>query len=148
MTSIRKRAPVSRSAVVRRVMQANKPENTSPEMVLRRALHSAGLRYRVHVRPDSTVRCVADVVFRAQKVCVFVDGCFWHGCPTHFSLPKTNSAWWREKIEDIQERDKRQTSALTARGWIVIRFWEHDVLKSPRRCVNIVARRLRARGKS
>lgn len=57
---------------------------------------------------------------------MFVDGCFWHGCPVHGTWPKANAAWWRDKIEKNVERDRNTTDALKAAGWRVLRFWEHD----------------------
>jgi DNA mismatch endonuclease (patch repair protein) len=71
-------------------------------------------------------------------VCLFVDGCFWHGCALHFLLPKTHSAWWREKIEDNRARDERQQRQLEERGWVVVRLWEHEVRANLRRCVRVV----------
>ena len=73
------------------------------------------------------VRCKADIVFPRQMVCVFVDGCFWHGCSRHFGTPKTNSAWWAEKIAANVERDARQTALLREHGWRVVRVWEHEL---------------------
>ena len=138
MTSIRKRAPSASSRAVRRAMQAVASENTSPETLLRCALHTSGLRYRLHARPEHDLRCNADIVFRAAKVCVFVDGCFWHGCPLHFLLPKTHSAWWEEKIQDNRARDERQQQLLEERGWVVVRLWEHEVRTDLSRCVRVV----------
>lgn len=108
-------------------MQANKPRETQPELRLRQALHAAGLRFRKDCRPAADVRCTADVVFTRQRVCVFVDGCFWHGCPEHFVCPKTNAAWWQEKIEDNRRRDHEKPAALRVQGWLVLRYWEHDL---------------------
>ena len=124
-------------------MRANKSCDTQPEVALRSALHRAGLRFRVDVRPEATLRCKADVVFRSAHVCVFVDGCFWHGCPRHFSVPKTNAAWWREKIADNEARDRRKTVTLAKRGWTVLRFWEHQVQSELKDCVNRVRRAIR-----
>lgn len=107
-------------------MQANVGHETHIEGTLRRALFGVGLRYRKNVRPVSSLRCTGDVVFRRSRVCVFVDGCFWHGCPRHFSVPNTNSSWWLEKITENRERDRRQTAALEREGWRVIRVWEHE----------------------
>ena len=138
VTPDKENAPSAISAAVRRAMQAVASENTSPETLLRRALHKSGLRYRLHSRPENDLRCNADVVFRAARVCVFVDGCFWHGCPLHFLLPKTHSAWWEEKIQDNRRRDVRQRDTLEHRGWAVIRFWEHEVRGNLGHCVRIV----------
>lgn len=144
MTSLRKRAPNASSQAVRRAMQAVGSENTQPELRLRKALHRLGLRYRVHTRPERDFRCQADIVFRAVRACVFVDGCFWHGCPIHFSLPKTNLDWWLEKIQDNQARDERQRTALEQRGWQVISFWEHQVRDDLEECVRSVIEAIEA----
>lgn len=130
MSSIRKRAPKSTSATVRRVMQANVGVETKPERLLRCALHRAGARFRKAAKPEPDLRITADVVFRRQKVCIFVDGCFWHGCPEHFRPPKTNASWWREKIADNARRDRDQSRLLMERGWQVVRLWEHQISES------------------
>jgi DNA mismatch endonuclease (patch repair protein) len=124
--SIRSRAPKASSSAVRAVMRANVGRATAPELRLRRLLFACGLRFRKSFRPDPKYRCTADVVFKRLKVCVFVDGCFWHGCPEHFSAPRTNGEWWEEKIADNRTRDLRQAEHLTAGGWLVIRVWEHE----------------------
>lgn len=125
--SIRYRAPAASSPAVRETMRSIGSADTSPELLLRRALHASGVRYRKEIRPVPGIRCKADVVFTGQKVCVFVDGCFWHGCPLHFRVPKANTSWWKEKIADNVERDLRQTKALEERGWTIVRLWEHEV---------------------
>lgn len=136
--SIRSRAPAASSPNVRRVMQANCAPDNALEVALRSALHRAGLRFRKSVRPVPDLRCTADVVFASRRACIFIDGCFWHGCPYHFSVPHTNSGWWREKIEDNKARDRRQRGALRREGWHVIRVWEHDLQNMPRVVSRIV----------
>lgn len=125
--SIRTRAPKASSAHVRQIMQSIRTQDTQPEIALRLALHRLGHRYRKDTRPETSLRCKADIVFRKLKICVFVDGCFWHGCPTHFRMPKTNSDWWIEKIDDNRARDIRQAERLRKAGWIVVRIWEHQI---------------------
>jgi DNA mismatch endonuclease (patch repair protein) len=98
------------------------------ETQLRSLLHSSGLRFRKNLRPTPDLSCTADIVFPKARVSVFVDGCFWHGCPLHFKVPSSHSQWWAEKVADNRARDKRQTQALDARGWLVIRVWEHEDL--------------------
>lgn len=127
MTSIRSRAPVASSPAVRQIMQSVRSSDTDIEKKLRSVLHQSGLRFRIGRKPESDIRCEADIVFGPAKVCVFVDGCYWHGCPQHFKPPRTNRHWWMEKITDNVKRDHRQSEALTARGWLVIRVWEHDL---------------------
>jgi len=127
VSSIRARAPRSASPTVRRAMQANVPRDTKPEVRFRSVLHAAGLRFRKDCRPEALIHCKADIVFPSRRVCVFIDGCFWHGCPEHFRTPLRNGAWWTEKIEDNKRRDREKTSALRASGWVVFRFWEHEL---------------------
>ena len=124
--SIRSRAPRSSSPAVRKIMRAVNRTDTGAEVVVRRALHAGGLRFRKNIRPDPLLRCRADIVFPRQKVCVFVDGCFWHGCPDHFVPPHTNRGWWAEKINATVERDCRQEVELRRRAWLVVRVWEHQ----------------------
>jgi DNA mismatch endonuclease, patch repair protein len=106
-------------------MQVLRRRDTTPELALRSALHGAGLRFRVDYRVPGTRRR-ADIAFTARRVAVFVDGCFWHGCPQHLAWPKHNSAWWRSKIEENRARDRDSDSQLEELGWTVIRFWEHS----------------------
>jgi DNA mismatch endonuclease (patch repair protein) len=107
-------------------MRANKGRDTRPELALRRAVHARGLRYRVSVRPLAGFRRTADLVFTRSKVAVFVDGCFWHGCPEHHTIAKTNAAFWAEKVRRNRERDRETDAALTDAGWHVVRIWEHE----------------------
>ncbi|SHO97626.1 DNA mismatch endonuclease vsr [Mycobacteroides abscessus subsp. abscessus] len=107
-------------------MLANKGRDTRPELALRTLLHARGLRYRVNFRPLSGRRNTADVVFTKARVAVFVDGCFWHGCPEHLMAPKSNTNYWGPKIERNRERDAEFSEVLKSAGWTVVRFWEHD----------------------
>jgi len=118
-------------------MQANKSRDTSPEMAVRRLLHDSGLRYRVARRPLPDLRRTADIVFGPTKVAVFIDGCYWHGCPEHFATPKTNSGYWSPKIEGNRLRDRDTDARLNAAGWLVLRFWEHE---DPTECVGRIAK--------
>ena len=111
---------------VRRNMKANKGRDTSPEMAVRRAAHALGLRYRVSTRPVATLRRTADLVFVKAKVAVFVDGCFWHGCPQHHTVAKTNAEFWAAKVRRTKERDAETNRLLAIAGWSVVRIWEHD----------------------
>jgi DNA mismatch endonuclease, patch repair protein len=124
------RAPNASSSDVRRRMQAVLRKDTRPEIVLRSALHRLGLRFRKDCRPVRSLRCTADVVFPREKVCVFVDGCFWHGCRRHLDAPKTNAEWWEEKIRHTARRDRQRTKYLRAAGWTVIRLWEHELTRA------------------
>ncbi len=109
----------------RAIMRANRARDTRPELEVRRRLHALGLRFRKHRRPVPHIRCEADVVFARSRVAVFVDGCFWHGCPEHGHTPRKNAQYWRAKIARNTARDRRNDTALTAAGWTVLRFWEH-----------------------
>lgn len=107
-------------------MSKQKSRNTGIEMALRKLLHAAGFRYRVHRRPVKGVRREADLVFGPARVAVFVDGCFWHGCPEHATWPKNNAEFWREKIETNRRRDADTDARLLDSGWLALRIWEHE----------------------
>lgn len=107
-------------------MSRQKSRNTSIEMALRKILHAAGYRYRVHRRPVKGVRREADLVFGPARVAVFVDGCFWHGCPEHGTWPKNNADYWRTKIETNRRRDANTDALLLEAGWLSVRIWEHE----------------------
>lgn len=107
-------------------MKGNRRRDTKPELALRRLLHSRGLRYRVDFRVLQDVRRRADVVFTRSQVAVFVDGCYWHGCPTHGTVSKTNTTYWVDKIAANRRRDRDTDLRLEEAGWLVLRFWEHD----------------------
>ncbi|WP_245556199.1 DNA mismatch endonuclease Vsr [Actinopolyspora mortivallis] len=108
-------------------MRANKRRDTRPEKALRSAVHALGLRYRVDTRPIKDVRRTADLVFPKQKIAVFLDGCFWHGCDEHYRPAKgTTATFWNNKIADNRRRDLDTDRRLQQAGWEVIRVWEHD----------------------
>lgn len=107
-------------------MQANRGRDTEPELRLRRLLHAQGLRYRVDYRPEPLLNRRADIVFRGARLAIFVHGCFWHGCPAHFSAPKANATYWSEKIERNQRRDADTLARLQASGWRCLVVWEHE----------------------
>ncbi|MEV4479093.1 very short patch repair endonuclease [Micromonospora coxensis] len=107
-------------------MRANKARDTGPERRIRSLLHKAGLRYRVNARPLSALRRTADVVFLTARVAVFVDGCYWHGCPEHYRPARLNEQFWREKIDRNRARDRETDELLADAGWTVIRIWEHE----------------------
>jgi DNA mismatch endonuclease, patch repair protein len=118
--------PWASTSAARAVMQGNRSRDTKPELALRSAVHALGLRYRVASRPLAGVRLTADLVFRSAKVAVFVDGCFWHGCPVHSKQVITNSDYWTTKIRRNQRRDATFDDALRSEGWLPIRVWEHQ----------------------
>ena len=122
--------PHPTSPAVTAAMRGNRRADTKPELALRSALHALGFRFRkdyqLHTSAGSKVK--ADVVFTRDLVAVFVDGCFWHGCPKHGNTPKANTSYWGPKLERNRQRDQRVTQELRADGWSVIRIWEHEDL--------------------
>lgn len=120
-------------------MSRNRAKDTSPEVALRRALWAAGIRgYRLHTR---AVPGRPDIAFGRAKLAIFVHGCFWHGCPKHSHVPKSNAKFWEEKFARNRARDTRKEAELRAAGWKVMTFWEHDVTT---RLSQVVARIQRA----
>jgi DNA (cytosine-5)-methyltransferase 1 len=117
--------PPASSEVIRERMRTTKRRDTKPELLLRSELDSQGLRYAVDHAVDGTRRR-ADIVFKGARVAVYIDGCYWHGCPSHGSLPKSNGEAWKEKFDANRSRDADTDARLAAAGWTVMRFWEHD----------------------
>ncbi|WP_078516784.1 very short patch repair endonuclease [Streptomyces sp. HGB0020] len=107
-------------------MSRQNSRDTAPEVSVRRILHAAGLRYRVNVPVPGMPRRTIDIVFPKAKIAVFLDGCFWHGCPEHATQPKANAEWWRTKLDKNMARDQETTAHLQAEGWTVLRYWEHQ----------------------
>ncbi|MFB8145350.1 very short patch repair endonuclease [Microbacterium sp. NPDC056003] len=112
-------------------MQSNRGRDTTPEFAIRRRLHALGLRYRVSARPVPNLRRTADIVFFRARVAVFIDGCFWHGCPEHYQAPVRNGGFWLEKRVRNRARDAETDAKLLESGWTVLRFWEHQVNSAP-----------------
>ena len=138
-------APSSAHATA--TMRANRGRDTSPEVALRSALHRLGLRFRKDLRidlPGGRVR--PDVVFVRARVAVFVDGCFWHGCPVHGTQPRSNSAFWADKIATNRRRDVDTDRRLGHEGWWVLRFWEHEDMEVCAARVGQVVAERRTRG--
>ncbi len=112
-------------------MSRIRSRDTSPELLLRKSLWKRGLRYRCHARVCG-IR--PDLVFSGPRVVVFVDGCFWHGCPDHYVRPRTRTKFWQEKLRRTTDRDRLQTELLEAEGWTVLRVWlivdEDDVWRA------------------
>jgi DNA mismatch endonuclease (patch repair protein) len=130
------------TASVKARMSRTGRRDTAPEVKLRRLLHAAGLRYRIDRPALPGLRRRPDIVFGPSKVAVFVDGCFWHGCPEHATWPKNNAEFWRKKIETNRERDRDTDQRLGDAGWEVIRVWEHeDPAPAASRIERIVRRR-------
>ncbi|MDI2035942.1 hypothetical protein PJL15_03076 [Paenarthrobacter nitroguajacolicus] len=127
-------------------MQGNRSRDTKPELAVRHLLHAKGLRYRVNFRPLPSLRRTADVVFTRARVAVFIDGCFWHGCPAHYRPPGSNVTYWSAKVSRNRKRDCETTELLATAGWTVLRFWTHEdpasvvyeiveAVRPPRGCV-------------
>jgi DNA mismatch endonuclease (patch repair protein) len=108
---------------------------------LRKALFAHGLRYRLNFAVPDMPRRTIDIAFPRARVAVFVDGCFWHMCPSHATWPKSNAGWWRAKLEKNVKRDQETTEHLEALGWSVLRIWEHeDVSEASERIIALVRR--------
>ena len=110
-------------------MAKQRTRDTVAELVLRRLLHARGLRYRVDAAIPGLPRRRADLTFAASRVAVFVDGCFWHGCPEHGTAPRKNADWWSAKLARNVERDRETDTHLAELGWRVVRIWEHENLE-------------------
>lgn len=121
------RTPFASSPEVRVRMSTRARRDTAPEIALRKELFRQGLRYYVHRRPLPELHRTADIVLPRAKLAIFVDGCFWHGCPDHgHRVHKTNAWYWSDKIRRNQERDLDTDRRLRAAGWEPVRVWEHE----------------------
>jgi DNA mismatch endonuclease (patch repair protein) len=107
-------------------MRSNRSRDTKPELALRSAVHALGLRYRVGAKPLAGLRRTADLVFPTVKIAVFLDGCFWHGCPEHHTVAAANAKFWADKVSGNRARDRDTDARLEAAGWISVRVWEHE----------------------
>jgi DNA mismatch endonuclease (patch repair protein) len=116
------------SEQVSRNMKNVRVRDTGPEMAVRRLLFASGLRYRVSYRPKEPDigRSSIDIAFPGKRLAIFIDGCFWHGCPEHGEMPKANRLWWKKKFSENKDSDARVTGKLTQGGWRVLRFWAHE----------------------
>lgn len=117
-------------------MQRQRRRDTAPELAIRRILHAQGVRFFVDRKVLPELMARVDIVFPRKHVAVFVDGCFWHRCPQHGTLPRTNTEWWAQKLARNVDRDTRTNHVLQDAGWTVIRAWEHEAPET-------VARRVR-----
>jgi DNA mismatch endonuclease (patch repair protein) len=123
-------------------MKSNRGRDTSIELAVRQLLHRRGLRYRVDFRILPRLRSRADIVFLSQRVAVYLDGCFWHQCPVHGTIPKTNPDYWAPKLHRNTERDAETTEALSREGWTVMRFWEHESPTAVADSIEVAVRQL------
>jgi DNA (cytosine-5)-methyltransferase 1 len=132
--------PPPSDPLTRRRMQNQRRLDTRPEVMLRKELHARGLRFRVGIKPVRGLRREIDVAFPTAKVAVFVDGCFWHGCPIHARPTKAHTFWWADKIGRNKERDLETIELLTSLGWRVVRIWEHQQPNDAADAVELVLR--------
>lgn len=119
---------------------------TQPELELRRALHRDGYRFRVGWPVPGMRRRTVDIAFTRRQVAVFVDGCFWHGCPVHGTLPQSNGSWWQEKLAKNVARDEQTSRHLEAFGWTVVRVWEHEPVTTAKERVALAYAEAACRG--
>ena len=125
-------------------MSKQRTRDTQPELLLRRELHRRGLRYRVDSPLPTMPRRRADLLFTRAKVAVFVDGCFWHGCPEHKTVPANNGAWWAAKLARNIQRDQETTARLATLGWTVLRVWEHEDTREAATAIEQIVRSRRS----
>jgi len=133
----REGVPEPSSPDAKRRMETQARRDTAPEIAIRSAVHKRGLRFWVDRRPLPKLRRRADLVFPRARVAVYIDGCFWHGCPSHGTWPKANADWWRNKIKTNQLRDADTDRQLEGEGWLAIRVWEHE---DPEKAARIIVR--------
>ncbi|PXW31271.1 UNVERIFIED_CONTAM: T/G mismatch-specific endonuclease [Williamsia faeni] len=138
--------PPPSSVAVQARMARQRQRDTDAETQVRKYLHANGIRFRVDAKLEPDLRTKGDIVWRGLKLVVFIDGCFWHGCPEHATRPKANARWWAEKLDANIARDRKTDAELARRGWSVLRFWEHEL---PEDVAQSIAARLEAlRGES
>lgn len=143
--SVASNRPPASSPSVRSRMSTQRRRDTAPEQQVRKCLHARGVRFRTDVKLEPTLRTRADIAWRGLKFAVFIDGCFWHGCPEHATRPTANAEWWAKKLDANAARDRRTDSALTSRGWTVRRYWEHEPPDGVANDIERVLTRLRHR---
>jgi DNA mismatch endonuclease (patch repair protein) len=122
----RKGVPPASSPAALKRMKSTGRRDTAPEVALRTLLHRMGFRYRIDRKPLPGLRRRADLVFVGARIAVYIDGCFWHGCPLHATWPKENAKFWHDKIEANRRRDADTDRRLQDARWTVIRVWEHE----------------------
>lgn len=127
MAPLDSKLPVPSSPEISMRMRAHPRRDTRPEVALRRLLHAAGCRYRVQYPVPGFPRRTIDIAFPRRKVAVFVDGCFWHGCRKHRTVPAANHDWWEQKLRMNSIRDSETDAHLRGLGWVVVRLWEHEL---------------------
>lgn len=134
--------PVPLDEGTARRMRAVPQRDTAPELAIRSALHQMGLRFFVNRITVAGLRRRSDLIFPSARVAVFIDGCFWHGCPVHVTWPRNNGAYWREKIERNRQRDTDTNRCLSEAGWLAVRVWTHeDIAEAAERIATVVRAR-------
>jgi DNA mismatch endonuclease, patch repair protein len=136
------------SEAARRAKIATRSRDTRPEVRVRSVLHRMGYRFRVCVQAVPTLRRSADIVFPRLRLAVFIDGCFWHGCPEHYNPPRTNAGYWVDKIKRNVARDRDTNEQFRAAGWQVLRLWEHIEPSEAARAIAVVVDRQRSLNRS
>lgn len=114
-----------------KIMSKIRSTDTKVEMTLRKALWKEGLRYRIYYGKEKI-----DIAFPKVKVAVFADGCFWHSCPVHGHMPKSNTNYWGRKLAQNEDRAAAKELRLKESGWITVHFWEHEISGNPGKCVS------------
>lgn len=122
-----------------KIMSSIHGRNTSPEITLRKKMFERGFRYRIDYKMPHSRRI--DIALVSRKLAVFVDGCFWHRCPTCFKKPKSNTSYWKPKITSNVRRDADTNKILESLGWKIIRFWEHEIKDDLEKCITIIEKR-------
>lgn len=122
-----------------KIMSSIRSKNTKPEITVRKLLWSHGKRYRVH---DRSVFGTPDISSKKNRVAVFIDGCFWHGCDKCYKEPHTNTTYWRDKIHNNKKRRTFVIKQLRSEGWLVMEFWEHQINQDPGSIIQKIARNL------
>jgi DNA mismatch endonuclease (patch repair protein) len=137
--------PIPKDAAVTAVMRANRKTNSGPERRIRSRLHAAGLRYRIYLSINvEGQRIRPDIVFTRRKLAVFVDGCFWHACPDHGTMPSHNPDYWLPKLGTNVRRDRLVDGLLRQAGWRVLRIWEHTDSAEAAQAIALVAMEIQA----
>jgi DNA mismatch endonuclease (patch repair protein) len=123
-------------------MSKIRSKNTSPEITLRKIIRGSGIKgYRLHYKVVGR----PDIAFTRLKLAIFIDGCFWHGCPRHFRMPSSNKAYWSRKIGKNRRRDRKNTLKLRKAGWKVLRFWEHEIRECAVDCAREIVKTVKNR---
>lgn len=124
-----------------KIMSRIRGKDTKPEVILRKKIFRLGYRYSLRYR-FKELNFKPDIVMVSKKICIFVDGCFWHKCPKCFKAPKSNKRYWTQKIKRNVERDKQQNSFLKKNRWKVIRIWEHELNSDLQKVVKKIIKKI------